>query len=134
MLRKPEHFAEESFGGPPVSFCAEHKVNRLARGVHRAVEVIPFPSDFDVGLINAVGVVRRSQVRTNSFLQLRCISLNPPVNRREIDREAAFTHNFFEVTIAEGITEIPAYAEKDDFALVMTPFEWIGFGHSRLPA
>jgi hypothetical protein len=22
---------------------------------------------------------------------------------------------------------------KDDFALVMTPFEWIGFGHSRLP-
>ena len=39
----------------------------------------------------------------------------------------------FEVTKAESIMQIPAYAEKDDFALVMTPFEWIGFGHSRLP-
>jgi hypothetical protein len=50
-----------------------------------------------------------------------------------IDREAALPYHFLEVTIAEGITQIPAYAEKDDFALVMTPFEWIGFGHSRLP-
>src|SRR5262245_20173994 len=132
MLRKLEHFAEESFGGPRVSFCAEHKVNRLACGINRAVEVIPFPSDFDVGLINAVGVVRRSQVRTNSFLQLRSISLNPPVNRRVIEQEPALPNHFFDVTIAESITQIPAYAEKDDFALVVTPFEWIGFGHGRL--
>jgi hypothetical protein len=50
-----------------------------------------------------------------------------------IDREAALPHHFLQVTIAESITQIPAYAEKDDFALVMTPLEWIGFGHSRLP-
>jgi len=50
-----------------------------------------------------------------------------------IEREAALLYHFFEVTIAESITQIPAHAEKDDFALVMTPFEWIGFGHSRLP-
>jgi hypothetical protein len=68
MLQKLEHFAEESFGGPRVSFCAEHKINRLACGIRRAVEVIPFPFDFDVGFINAVGVVGQSQVRTNSFL------------------------------------------------------------------
>ena len=61
--------------------------------------------------------------RTNSFLQIRSICLNPPVNRRVIEREAALSHHFFEVTIAEGITQIPAYAEKDNFALVMTPFE-----------
>jgi hypothetical protein len=72
-------------------------------------------------------------LRTNSFLQLRSISLNSPVNGRVIEREAALPHHFFQVTIAESITQIPAHAEKDDFALVMTPFEWIGFGHSRLP-
>jgi hypothetical protein len=44
-----------------------------------------------------------------------------------------FQHSCFEVAIAESITQIPAYAEKDDFALVMAPFELIGFGHSRLP-
>jgi len=32
-------------------------------------------------------------------------------------------YHFFEVTIAESITQIPAHAEKDDFAMVMTPFE-----------
>jgi hypothetical protein len=50
-----------------------------------------------------------------------------------IEREAALPHHFFEVTIDEGITQIPSYTEKDDFALVMTPLEWIRFGHSRLP-
>jgi hypothetical protein len=50
-----------------------------------------------------------------------------------IDREAALPHHFFQVTIAESITQIPEYAEKHDFVPVMTPFEWIGFGHSRLP-
>jgi hypothetical protein len=50
-----------------------------------------------------------------------------------IEREAALPHHFFEVTIAEGITQIPSYKEKDDFALVMTLLEWIGYGHSRFP-
>ena len=54
MFGDLQHLAEEAFGGPRVSFCAEHKVNRLARGIHGAVEVRPFPFDFDVGLIDAV--------------------------------------------------------------------------------
>ena len=63
MLRKPEHFVEESFGCPRVSFCAQHEVNRLARGIDRAIEVIPFPFDFDVGFIDSVGVICRPQMR-----------------------------------------------------------------------
>jgi hypothetical protein len=39
------HLAEESFGGPRVSFRAQHEIDRLACGIHRAVEVIPFPFD-----------------------------------------------------------------------------------------
>jgi hypothetical protein len=57
MLRKLEHFAEEAFGGPRISFCAQHEVDRLAGGIDRAVEVIPFPFDFDVGFIDSVGVI-----------------------------------------------------------------------------
>jgi hypothetical protein len=49
------------------------------------------------------------------------------------DLEAALPHHFFEITIAESITQIPPYAEGDDFVLIMTTFEWIGFSHSRLP-
>jgi hypothetical protein len=46
--------------------------------------------------------------------------------------EAALPYHFLEVTIAEGITEIPAYAEKDYFVLVMTSFEWMRFRNARL--
>jgi hypothetical protein len=65
--------------------------------------LLPLTFDFDVGLINAVGVVRWSQVRMNSLLQLRSIRLNPAVNRRVIEREAALPHHFFEVAITEGV-------------------------------
>ena len=61
------------------------------------------PFDFDVGFIDAIGVVRESQVRTNSFPQFRSIGLNPSVDRRMIDREAAFIHHFFEVAITEDV-------------------------------
>jgi hypothetical protein len=63
MLRELEHFAEESFGGPCASFSTQHEVNSLACGIHRAVEVRPFPFDFDVGFIDAVGVIGWPQMR-----------------------------------------------------------------------
>jgi hypothetical protein len=63
MLRKLEHFAEEALGGPRVSLSAQHEVNRLACGIHNAVEVRPFPFDFEVGFIDAVGVIGWPQMR-----------------------------------------------------------------------
>jgi hypothetical protein len=47
-----------------------------------------------------------------------------------IEREVALPHHFFEVTIAESITQIPAYAEEDDLGFIVSPFERIGFGQS----
>jgi hypothetical protein len=44
-----------------------------------------------------------------------------------------FQHSCFEVTIAEGITQIPAYAEKDDLGLVVSPLERAGFGPQQPP-
>jgi hypothetical protein len=49
-----------------------------------------------------------------------------------IDREAALPYHFLEVTIAEGITQIRAYAEKDYFVLVMASFEWMRFRNDPL--
>jgi hypothetical protein len=44
-----------------------------------------------------------------------------------VAKEAALPHHFFEVTIAESITQIPAHAEKDDLGLIESPLERIGF-------
>ena len=77
-----QHLAEESLGGPFISPGAEHEVDRLTSRIDRAVKVFPRPFHFDIGFIDAVGVVRQSQVRANSFLQFRSIGLNPPIDRR----------------------------------------------------
>ena len=72
-------------------------------------------------------------MRPTAFVQFGSIVRNPAVDRGMLHVQPSFLHHFLQVTIAESITPIPTHAEKDDFALVMTPFEWIGFGHSRLP-
>jgi hypothetical protein len=48
-----------------------------------------------------------------------------------IDCEVALPHPFFEVTVTEGIAQIPAHAKKDDLGLIVTPLEEIGFGHRQ---
>ena len=63
MFGRLQHLAEEAFGGLRIPSGAEHKVNRLAGGIEGAVEVVPFPYDFDLGLIDSVGVIGRPQVR-----------------------------------------------------------------------
>ena len=125
-----QHLAEKPFGGLRIPFCAEHKVDRLAGGIDRAIEVIPLPFDFDIGLINTVRVIGWAQMRAASFLQFGGISLNPPIDRRMIDCEVALLHHFFEVAITKGVAHIPAHAEKDDLGLMVSPFERIRFGQS----
>jgi hypothetical protein len=143
MLRKPEHFVEESFGGPRVSFCAQHEVNRLARGIDRAIEVIPFPLDFDVGFIDAerllwiggwVGNDKEQGVTPADFLDYReqCqsfaqlaagISDSIPMNlsgtgESERLKGASVTTNYldvFEVKPALGRT----FMEKEDQPVVV---------------
>jgi hypothetical protein len=48
-----------------------------------------------------------------------------------IEREAALQHHFFEVSITEDVAQIPAYAEKVDLGLIVTPLEEIGFGQRQ---
>src|SRR5262249_24494463 len=85
MFESLEHFAEESFGRLRVSLRAEHEIDRLASRIDRAVKIFPHAFHFDIGFIDAVGVVDGSQVRANPFLQFRSIPLNPPIDRRMID-------------------------------------------------
>jgi len=57
MLGSLQHLAEEPFGGSCVPFGAEHEVDRLAGGIDSAIEVRPFPFDFNVGLINPIRII-----------------------------------------------------------------------------
>src|SRR5262245_43526775 len=56
MCGSLQHLAKEPFGGSRIPFGAEHEVDRLALGIDRAKEVIPFPFDFYIGLIDLIRV------------------------------------------------------------------------------
>ena len=85
MFGRLQHLAEKAFGGLRIPFGAEHKVDRLAGRIEGAVKIFPRAFHFDIGFIDAVRVVRQSQVRANSFLQFWSVCLNPPIDRRVID-------------------------------------------------
>jgi hypothetical protein len=68
-------------------------------------------------------------MRSAALLQFWSILLNPAVDRRMIDRQSPFQHDFFEISVTERIAQIPAYAQKDDVSLKMTPFERLLLGH-----
>src|SRR5258707_886172 len=45
-----------------------------------------------------------------------------------IDIQAALCHHFFEIPIAQAVPQIPTQTQYDDFALIMSPFEYVGGG------
>src|SRR5262249_23118561 len=95
------------------------------------VEKLFATEPFDIGFIDTVGVIRRSQVRAIPFLQFRSIALDPSIDCRMIDREVALLHHFFEVAITDGIAQIPANAQENNLGLIVTPLEETGFGHRQ---
>src|SRR3546814_17535593 len=50
-------------------------------------------------------------------------SLDPAIDRRMVDRNAAFRQHFLKVAIADRIATIPAHRPQDHITLEMAPLE-----------
>ena len=46
-----------------------------------------------------------------------------------IDVQSPLEYHLLQVSVAEWITEVPAYAEQNKLGLEVTPFEWSGGVH-----
>src|SRR5699024_3862061 len=57
------------------------------------------------------------------LLQLRGVALDPAIDRRMVDRNAAFRQHFLKVAIADRIATIPAHRPQDHITLEMAPLE-----------
>jgi hypothetical protein len=42
-----------------------------------------------------------------------------------VDLKAPFGHNFFQIPVTQGITQIPPHTEQNNFGLMMPPFEGV---------
>src|SRR3546814_8355645 len=57
------------------------------------------------------------------LLHLRGVALDPAIDRRMVDRNAAFRQHFLKVAIADRIATIPAHRPQDHITLEMAPLE-----------
>jgi hypothetical protein len=55
-------------------------------------------------------------VPAQPLLDLGCVSLDPSVDGRVIDRHAAFGHHLLEIAIADAVAAVPAHRPKHDLA------------------
>src|SRR3546814_7847172 len=51
------------------------------------------------------------------------LALDPAIDRRMVDRNAAFRQHFLKVAIADRIATIPAHRPQDHITLEMAPLE-----------
>src|SRR3546814_15018006 len=54
---------------------------------------------------------------------LRGVARDPAIDRRMVDRNAAFRQHFLKVAIADRIATIPAHRPQDHITLEMAPLE-----------
>jgi hypothetical protein len=67
------------------------------------------------------------------LVEFRSIPLHPTKHGSVSDRYPSVAHSFFDITITQGIAEIPSHAADDDLPTKVTPFEERGLVHVRSP-
>jgi hypothetical protein len=105
----------------------------MSLGINSPVEIIPLLLDLDVGLIDPVRIVSGCEIWPAAFIKLRCVALDPAEHRRMIDVEAALQQEFFYVTVAQGIPEIPSHPTYNDLRSKVAPFKQRGGSHRGSP-
>lgn len=90
VLQAVQRLAKEALGSRRVARRREVEVDGIPVLVEGPVEVGPLTSDLYVSLIDAPARrTRPAPLPAQPFLDLGCVSLNPAVDRRMIDRDAA---------------------------------------------
>mgnify|MGYP003674578617 CR=1 FL=1 len=111
-----------------VTAFAEEELDRIANAVDGTVKIHPLAAHLDIRLVD-VPLASDGTLALVETLQQQGREVNDPaVHSRMIDAHAAFGHHLFEITKAEIVSEVPAYAKQDDRLVEMAAFE-----HGKLP-
>lgn len=116
-LRKavvPDGPGEKPLRRRPITFGGEHEVHGVTGLVHRAIEVLPVPTDLDVGLVHAPTRSNGALPSTKGLFHDRHQLDDPTMNRGVIDAYATLLHHLFEVAQAQGIGHVPPHAHQHD--------------------
>jgi len=67
-----------------------------------------------VDFIDSPRITGWTQIRTAAFVQLRAVSLDPPVDGRMVKSQPPFLSQFFHIPVAEGVAAVPTHTANDD--------------------
>ena len=127
-----ESLPEEAFGGCGIMPGTEQKVDNLTRGIDGPIEIIPLLLDLDLRLIDAVRVIGRGEMGPTALVEFGRIALDPPQDGGMVNVQPPLQHDFFQIAITSGVTQISVDAEHNDVAFEMAPFKQWGFAHGDL--
>src|SRR3546814_9613182 len=100
------------------------EIDRVAPLVDCPVQVGPLAPHLDVGFIQAPARIKATPPEpAQPLLHLRGVALDPAIDRRMVERNAAFRQHFLKVAIADRIATIPAHRTQDHITLEMAPLE-----------
>jgi hypothetical protein len=119
MIRRSQDFAEELLGSRGIPLLREIEVECGATRVQPSVQIDPVPGDANLGFINSPGGARPFQLPPHPPVEFGSVALHPARNRRVIDAQTAFRHQFLQISIAKREAQIPADAEDDDLFLLL---------------
>src|SRR3546814_18609378 len=83
----------------------------------RTDTLFPYTTLFrsDVGFIQAPARIKATPPEPEQpLLHLRGVALDPAIDRRMVDRNAAFRQHFLKVAIADRIATIPAHRRSEE--------------------
>jgi len=117
-----------SFGEKPqcrlfVSLRGQEKVDSGAISINCPVVVFPLSFNADLGFIKTPAKPRFPFLFSKSTQKLWRVVCNPTVNGAVVNVKSSFLHDFFQITIAQAIGEIPTNTLKDHLTTKMPAFE-----------
>src|SRR5580700_12050112 len=122
LLRCP---GKETLSRSHITPSAQKEVDRAARFIDGPVQVDPLAFHLDISLVHPPRVTHRPGVRLPTLFKIRHVALHPTQDRRMSQQDTALGHHLDEVTGTELESEIPSYAEHDDFLVKVPSLEQI---------
>ena len=87
------------------------KVDRCTGGVDSPVQIDPLALHPDEGFIHPPTVVGRSEARSQSALNFRAVTLDPPPDGDVVGVQAPLGQQLLDVTVRKGKTQVPAHCQ-----------------------
>src|SRR5882724_2396417 len=80
----------------------------------------PRSGDPHIGLVHPPGPIGMPDFTAKPLIQNGSIVLDPAPDRDVVHRQIPLRHHLLQISIAQGVSQIPANAQKDDHVLEMS--------------